>query len=101
MSWKAKTMVDALSTLADVRSANPLAQCQCGRRTNADMMLDLRPLPPSIRKEVVAVGHVADFACDACSERWFRTGVVSRVEVFTSLGAPPEVMAKIADTVRK
>ncbi|MGK2933696.1 MAG: hypothetical protein ACSLFE_00425 [Gemmatimonadaceae bacterium] len=68
---------------------NPLMKCGCGRETNADMMIDVRPLPGAVR-------GTAEYLCDACVETVFRTKRMTRVAFNTALGAPPAVVAKAA-----
>lgn len=75
------------TTLEVTQGQNGPAQCLCGRRTTADMILDLRGLPDQQR---AALG-LAELACDACRERAYLRGV-DRVGVFIALGAPEEIV---------
>jgi len=84
MSW-------VLPTYRAVRrlATNPLVRCGCGRRTNADMMLDVRALPTTIR-------GTSEFVCDGCRERWVLEGKISREALYRALGAPDTVLQKIS-----
>jgi hypothetical protein len=57
---------------------NPLVLCGCGRSVSADMM------------RVLGDG----FACDACHERMFREGTLTRLAFAESHDAPASVIAK-------
>jgi hypothetical protein len=74
---------------------NPLVRCGCGRRTNADMLTDLRPLPDAMRS---ALGFAdADFICDACRERaLFLEARMDPAQFLLALGAPLEVIERAA-----
>lgn len=89
MRWMAPTMKDALGG-----EGNPLVTCACGRRTNADMLVDLRGLPPGLRARAQERAG-QEFACDACRSRAIRLRRVTREEVMRALGAPPEVLERI------
>jgi hypothetical protein len=68
---------------------NPPARCPiCRRTTHADMLLDVRALPSALRGE-------ADYACDGCRERWLMTGAITHMQLYRSLGAPPEVLDRV------
>jgi hypothetical protein len=67
---------------------NPVVKCGCGRITNADMMLDVRALPATLRGQ-----H--EFVCDACRERWIMEGRISREGLYRALGAPDTVLARM------
>lgn len=69
---------------------NPLQQCGCGRVTNADMMVDVRPLPE------VARGR-AEWVCDACLETLFREKRITREDFYTALGAPAALLKHVKD----
>lgn len=68
---------------------NPLVRCGCGRSVSADMMLDVRPLPSSVRGS-------REWACDGCMETIFRAKLSTREDFYRALGAPPELIAKAA-----
>jgi hypothetical protein len=72
---------------------NPVARCPCGRETNADMLVDVRPVPATVKAKI---GHPdAEYLCDGCRERLFREGHVTREVFFSHLGAPPAVLERI------
>lgn len=70
---------------------NPLMACACGRVTNADMLIDVRPLPAAVRGQ-------AERLCDACCETIFRKKIMTRAAFCTALGAPP---ALVTDAARR
>ena len=86
--WRPPTWRDAL--LADgtiTADENPLVPCECGRRQSADMMLDLRPLPPTVR---TLFGGPRDFACDGCVGRVRRAGNLVGPALAEAYGAPAQ-----------
>lgn len=68
---------------------NPLVACSCGRTVNADMLVDVRSLPPGIR-------GASEWLCDACRETLFREQKVTRAAFYAALGAPAAVLARVA-----
>jgi hypothetical protein len=93
MAWIAPTYALALefSDLALELNASVLCPC-CGRRTNADMLIDLRGVPSETR---ATWGIAGAFCCDACRERAFREGRVARVDFYRELGAPPDLLERL------
>jgi len=67
---------------------NLLVRCGCGRVTNANMMLDVRALPPAVRGN-------REYICDGCRERWIREGRISREALYQAIGAPAEAIARV------
>lgn len=82
--WMAPTFRDTLPPDA----GNPIVQCPCGRRTNADMLSDVRALPHG--HPMRQAGE--DFICDGCRERHHESGAVARDAFVRALGAPPDVV---------
>lgn len=72
---------------------NPLVRCGCGRRTNADMLVDIRALSAATLAAIGLTGHA--FICDGCSSRLFRTGTITRIAFYTALGAPAAVLQRL------
>jgi hypothetical protein len=69
---------------------NPPVYCACGRRTHADMCVDLTPLPMTVRK---ALGlETVDFLCDGCLTRLFRDRHIAEDEFFALLGAEVDAL---------
>jgi hypothetical protein len=63
---------------------NPAVTCACGRVTNADMCVDITPLPLEYRQ---ALGlERVDYLCDGCRTRLFRDRHVSEDEFYALLG---------------
>lgn len=91
-AWTAPTYATALVELGLALEPNGPALCPCGRRTNADMLTDLRQVPEATR---AAWGFGGTFGCDACRERAFREGRVTRRDFYAALGAPPEVLERL------
>lgn len=82
-----------LLILREHDEGNHLVRCPgCGRHVTADMLVDLRALPPGIRAKL-RLEH--DWGCDGCRETWFRERRATRREVFQCLGAPAGVLARI------
>lgn len=76
-------------------SDNPSVECGCGRTTNADMMLDVRALSGQVTSVLRAAGIGGDYICDGCRARIFALGIVSRLDLYTALGAPADVLSRI------
>jgi len=91
---KAGVHVSTLSRVRTEEMDNPAARCPCGRRTTADMLVDLRSLPPGYLSKC-GIAAAWDFACDACRGRWYTLGLVDRVDMARQLGAPEAVLARI------
>lgn len=82
MIWTPRTLADELGYDPDVR-------CQyCGRRVPASCMVDARMQPERLRKR----GETHH--CDACRERMFMAGVVSREEYIRAHNPPEEIALK-------
>lgn len=92
-TWIAPTYATALRATGLALEPNGPALCPCGRRTNADMLTDVRAVPAETR---AAWGLRGDFACDACRERAFITGAVTRRDFFAALGAPDATLERLA-----
>jgi len=73
VSWEPPTLKSVMQ-MAD----NPIVPCACGRQVNADMMRQLGDA----------------FICDACLERKFRTGELTREDYALAVGAPDAVVTK-------
>jgi hypothetical protein len=68
---------------------NPPATCPvCHTTTNAGMLIDVTPLPASVR-------GAADFACDSCYELWITKGIITREALAAALGAPEDALAEV------
>lgn len=103
VKWRPRTLRDAMperAKRAEVREAlataraevdNPTVTCACGRRTSADMCLDVRDLPPAVRRKF---RHAHPFPCDGCVQRAMLEAGLTAEELATGLGAPPEVIAR-------
>lgn len=66
---------------------NPSVPCpRCGRSTPADMLVDVTPLNGS-----------DDYWCDACRERAYATGEVTREALHVAHGAPAAVVTRARD----
>lgn len=86
-NWRARTWKDERDLVH-----NPLVQCGCGRHQSADMMVDVRPLPPELRSKL---SHVQDFACDGCRQELILGGGVRASEVARHLGAPADLVSRL------
>lgn len=77
-TWRLPTYKDRFGIVG-----NPMIDCpRCGRSVPADMLIDITPLNGS-----------DDFWCDACRERAYATGEVTREDLHQRLGAPATVVA--------
>lgn len=82
MPWMLPTMRDALP----LEAGNPMLRCgKCPRRAPADMLVDVRGLPTSLRGD-------AAHLCDGCVETMLRTGRIAREDFARLLGAPADVV---------
>lgn len=73
------------------KGGNVLMPCPtCGRRTNADKIVDLSGLAAEVR----AAWGMADGACDGCRARLYRNGVIDRADFIEALGAPAQQVAR-------
>lgn len=73
-------------------ATNPLVRCGCGRRTNADMLVDIRALSTDTLTTLGLAGVA--FICDGCRSRLFRTGKITPLSFYSQLGAPAAVLAR-------
>lgn len=87
MAWLAATGRTNLEKGGNVRMV-----CDCGRMTNADMMVDVSGLT---HEQMEAWDIGGPFLCDGCRERLFLRGVVSRDEFYEALGAPAATLTKL------
>lgn len=70
-------------------AGNPSVEAPCcGRRTNADMLVDARGLPLAARP------RGAPELCDACLDRVLREERLTEEELHRAHGAPPDVLAR-------
>lgn len=103
--WRAPTLKDHLDTLPSASRAafivqesdvgNHLAYCdECGRKTNADMLMDTRTLSAAHRLTLKLRGA---FACDGCRERWIRERHITRDALYLALGAPADIITRIRE----
>lgn len=91
-TWTAPTYAEALRASGLALEPNGPALCPCGRRTTADMLTDVRQVPEETR---AAWGLRGGFACDACRQRLFRAGAVTRRDFYAALGAPEETLERL------
>lgn len=77
---------------AEGLSNNPTvtAPC-CGRKTSADMLTDVRALPSEVR-----LGG-ALYMCDACRERIFADGIMTRSEFYALFDPPPAFVDRLQE----
>lgn len=75
---------------ADTPDHNDLVLCGCGRRQQADMMVDCQTIPVTQRD--AWFGHSARFVCDACRHRAELLEVMTPQALALALGAPADVV---------
>jgi hypothetical protein len=91
MEWKAPTMRDRESL-----PNNPTVRAPCcGRKTSADMLVDVSGLPSEVRPQA------AVYMCDACRERVFADGVMTREEFYSMYDPPAAAVARITEYEEK
>lgn len=69
----------------------------CGRVQAADMMLLLDAFPRGKRPDAY---KDAPFCCDACQERLYREGKVSKSALYETMGAPKALVEKVRERER-
>lgn len=77
------------------KGGNVLTRCpRCGRRTNADMLLELTPAA----QQLLGVAHA--HVCDGCREQLFRRGL-DQEAFYAALGAPAAALQEIRNHVAR